>query len=365
MTNDKTPKYLVVKNDLKKLALEKEEGFQLPAISKLMECYGVSLTPVVRAIRELVAEGYLNSRKGSGTFVSKLRKLNGKHKSNNIGLIFTDRVEITHPFLSQLIRSASRAVDRHNYNLVLVPEKEERLFGNNNAMFTSNLLDGYFAGLLVSSAVKIEEIYRLFEFDVPFVVIGGDYQDPRIISVTNDCFDNVNQLIEYCFKQGRKNIMYLSGPKDSYGNFMELNAYKLCMERHGLEFRENNFVNCEWNADNAYEAVKKRFADKASRPDAVVANGSLLSYGTWHALKDIKASVPSSVLLVQLGEIFVDPALKKSIPYLHASINDRSEKSASLLIDLIDGKEILGNKLFVKSFMVEPSQSQKKTSVLI
>ncbi|HEY3747674.1 MAG TPA: GntR family transcriptional regulator [Pseudonocardiaceae bacterium] len=67
----RVPRYYVVKVALLGLVDELGEGAALPAERELAERYGVSRLTVRQAVSELVLEGRLVRRQGSGTFVSR------------------------------------------------------------------------------------------------------------------------------------------------------------------------------------------------------------------------------------------------------------------------------------------------------
>lgn len=69
------PKYQQIENDLKNQILngEFESGDRFYSESELIKRYGVSSITVVRAIKDLVVEGYLVREQGRGTFVSRAR----------------------------------------------------------------------------------------------------------------------------------------------------------------------------------------------------------------------------------------------------------------------------------------------------
>ena len=71
-----TPKYLMIKNDLKQqiLAGKFEYGDLFYSESALEKMYDVSSITVIRAIKELVKDGYLVRYQGKGTFISRSRK---------------------------------------------------------------------------------------------------------------------------------------------------------------------------------------------------------------------------------------------------------------------------------------------------
>ena len=70
------PKYRLIKNALKKelTAGMFESGDQFYTEAELMKRFEVSSITVIRALNELVAEGYIVRQQGRGTFVSRARK---------------------------------------------------------------------------------------------------------------------------------------------------------------------------------------------------------------------------------------------------------------------------------------------------
>lgn len=72
----RVPKYQMIKNDLKQqLTSGKfENGDKFYTEAELMNIYQVSSITVIRALNDLVTEGYLTRRQGKGTFVSRARK---------------------------------------------------------------------------------------------------------------------------------------------------------------------------------------------------------------------------------------------------------------------------------------------------
>ncbi|MDQ0222832.1 GntR family transcriptional regulator [Streptococcus moroccensis] len=70
------PKYQMIKNDLKQqLRSGKfENGDKFYTEAELIDIFQVSSITVIRALNDLVTEGYLTRRQGKGTFVSRARK---------------------------------------------------------------------------------------------------------------------------------------------------------------------------------------------------------------------------------------------------------------------------------------------------
>ncbi|MCY6958493.1 GntR family transcriptional regulator [Clostridium brassicae] len=76
--NSEIPLYSQLKNDIiaRIDSGEYEVGYKLPSEKELMELFDVSRTTVRQAVDVLIREGYLEIRRGIGTFVKKQKKYN-------------------------------------------------------------------------------------------------------------------------------------------------------------------------------------------------------------------------------------------------------------------------------------------------
>lgn len=72
----KVPKYQLVQNDLRQQIISGkfENGDKFYTEAELTKLYNVSSITVIRAVNELVKDGYLIRQQGKGTFVSRSRK---------------------------------------------------------------------------------------------------------------------------------------------------------------------------------------------------------------------------------------------------------------------------------------------------
>ncbi|TCD45957.1 GntR family transcriptional regulator [Streptococcus sp. X16XC17] len=72
----KAPKYQLIQNDLKQQIVSGkfENGDKFYTEAELTKLYNVSSITVIRAVNELVKDGYLIRKQGKGTFISRPRK---------------------------------------------------------------------------------------------------------------------------------------------------------------------------------------------------------------------------------------------------------------------------------------------------
>src|SRR5918997_493686 len=94
------PLYRQVYDDLRRAILKGQlkAGTRLPSTRELAAELGVSRNTVMNAFEQLLAEGYLEGRTGSGTFVSKAlpEELFGAREVGAARVITTRRVVVSH-----------------------------------------------------------------------------------------------------------------------------------------------------------------------------------------------------------------------------------------------------------------------------
>jgi len=365
MNNGNVPKYLVVKNDLKRIALDNDEGHRIPSISELVETYGVSTTTVIKAVKDLTAEGYLNTIQGDGTFVAKPRMKKSAVETRNIGLVISEEHNRSHPYLVRLTNTITDAADEFGYNTVFVLKKSGRLFGINSANLKEKLASGFFDGLLLVSPLQMDELCSLIEFDVPFVNISNEYHDQRIHSVSINHFYNAYLMVRHCIERGRRNILYISGPPTMNGHHLVLSAYKDCLAEHQLAFNRENFVTTNYQENEAYEITLKRFSGADNRPDTIITKDGTLARGVYYALEKLGLAIPGEVIVVQGNELFANSTMRKMISYLDLDIDGMCRKAAEMLVNLIEGKRVTEKVIYTQTVLRECPAIKAQAKVLI
>ena len=353
-------KYVGVKNELKSIAMENDEGFKIASISELMQQYEMSDTTVTRAIRELVAEGYLCTVQGAGIYVSKISEKQSSAKSRNIGLIHTDQIALSYPWFMEVMRNVTFIARNQEYKIVIVLKENDHLFGPSSDRLIHDIEGGYYSGMLVADKLKIAEMNRLLEFEIPFVSIGNDYTNEELYLVTGDPY-GWHKTINYCINKGRRNILYISGIASGNAHYPCLNAYRAAMEENELVFDEKNFVAGNWTDEAAYKIVHDRFTSEGDKPDAVVAEDGTLAHGAYCALKELHINVPEDVLIVQVNAIFTNTVLRGIVPYLDLQVDMQAREATKMLIRLINKEEVAQQKIYLKSSVKEPESGNSNT----
>lgn len=171
------PKYVWLKQSLMARIRTMRAGEALPSIKDLRQEYGVSQPTVDRAIQELRSEGMLDSRRGSGVYVTLLAA------QRTVGVYFgenffaPDAPKFYSTLLGYLQRlAANRGMSLRYYLADCNVTPEERM----QDRFRMDLDNGVLEGVLVAG--NIDRVYFHGPLqEIPAVVLSGGEHLPEVV----------------------------------------------------------------------------------------------------------------------------------------------------------------------------------------
>ncbi|HPP00515.1 MAG TPA: GntR family transcriptional regulator [bacterium] len=205
---ERLPKYIQIKEAIRK-EIEAgilREGQQLASEAVLIERFGVSKMTVIRALQELVHEGFLSRVQGKGTYVTYPMR---KHPL--VGLMLPGKSLSSCRFLLQAIEPhASKA----GFDLMLNSTDADEEKMND---FAERLIRRQASGLIAVPALNDYDpaapefwLNRLREGRIPVVLAGGRMDSFRDVSViqTND-EEIMAELTREVIKKGHRRLLLL------------------------------------------------------------------------------------------------------------------------------------------------------------
>jgi len=211
---DRLPKYIQIKEAIRKEIEEGilREGQQLASEATLIERFGASKMTVIRALQELVQEGFLSRVQGKGTYVTYPTR-----KNPLIGLLFPK----TNPArCGALLEAVESCASEAGFDLLfsLTDTNDEKVDD-----FAERLIQRKVSGLIAAPVETGADpaapgwwLNRLREERIPIVLTGGKMDNCRDISViqTND-EEIMAELTREVLKKGHRRLLLLGGEEES------------------------------------------------------------------------------------------------------------------------------------------------------
>jgi LacI family transcriptional regulator, fructose operon transcriptional repressor len=281
----------------------------MPSIKDVAKIAGVSTATVSRVLgnnahikektRQRVMEAVEQLNYRPNLIARSLRA----QKSARIGLVVSD---IRNPFFTAISRAVEDAAYEQGYSVLLCntdenPEKEE--------LYLNVLHDENVAGIIFSPTQKFGARLAAFESNIPFVIIDRAVDTKRADMVLLDNVAAGYELTKHLIENGYRKLAGLFGNASTTGK--ERNkGFREALREHQLKPVAEQFISPR--IKQGYETTLA-LLEQTERPDAIFTSNSLLTAGSFQAIRDCKLKVPNDVALVGFDETtwgaLVDPPI--------------------------------------------------------
>jgi GntR family transcriptional regulator of arabinose operon len=365
----KTPLYLQLSEKIRERIAEGywKPGERLPTYKGMAEIHGVSKITVNQAMDQLVREGLIVRTQGSGTYVadparpkSGLRRVPAGRNSApvstcNIGLFALDREtdgwEWTDFFHEPLRLAIHEAISCAGGRLLPEP-----ILWNFLESALQNHVDGVLLSQISAEPEILARLEQLSDAGVPYVVVGGTYEDKTLPSVGVDNRAGMELAIQHLVERGHRRIAMVSLNLDGIDHRERWRAFQQSMATrdisidlrllllHGRVFKYNDMLD-----------VVRRWFDSGLPPHtAIIASSGMEGMATMRVLSERGIRVPDDVSLVSFDDSSAAALHNPPVTVVRQPLMELGRRSVEKLVDAIRsgqmpvGTETLSTQLIVR-----------------
>lgn len=280
------------------LAIEKGAfvpGQRLPTEAELMQQYGVSRTTVTRTLRDLEHRGVIRRRRGSGTFVKEIERV----ETDQYGML-VHGIEPGSIFLS-VYETLARAVDRTGSHILLTHLNQNENLADEAAESAERMIARGVRGVFFlphgifdggdSLNRRVIEIFS--RASVPVVLLDRDiYNFPQRSAYDLVGVDNIRGgylLGQHLIDVGCKRTLFFSENVAFSSARARWNGYRAAMESNGREAQ--SFGGDPESAATVMDAVRK------FNPDGIVCDNDRHAAIFMRHLLDARIDIPGQIKL--------------------------------------------------------------------
>lgn len=271
-------------------------GRQLPTVREFCEWTGLSRVTVSRAMVLLQQNGYVVSRRGSGSFVIAKRRRAENHAS--IGFIVRPhRDPIRDPFYYEILLGVIDEAKETGYSLA---------FSKSEAEIETQLHHGtqgelfHVSGLILAGQMPRALIEPILRLSIPTVLVDALPKGYRVDAVTVDQTRIGTLLAEHLLSLGHRRVLYLDGLPDIAG-------YEIRYQAFQETFLHESTCRIERMNGAQQASLGREFIQRAIQQGlaftAVVGCNDMVAIGAMNALQDAGIRVPQDVSVCGTGGI--------------------------------------------------------------
>lgn len=261
-------------------------------------------------------------------------------KSKTVGLIVTT---LDNEFFAHLILEIENYFFEKNYSVFICntsqnKDKEKAYFQS----LDSKLVDGL---ICISGFEELPS--DVITRNIPIVCIDRkpkNHQD--VYYVESNHYRGGYLATEELIKQGCRRIVILSKSKSLSVYKQRIDGYHQALIDYGLETNSELEVfldNSSSSVEGARQSINNLIQSNIAF-DGVFATNDWRAYGTSIALKENNLRIPEDVKIIGFDDIYISSACYPSISTIKQNIPGLAITAASLLLHLMDGREIDDNE---------------------
>jgi LacI family transcriptional regulator len=227
--------------------------------------------------------------------------------------------------------------------------------GQNTTLFTGRrwssaaeslpvFCDGRTDGLIILSPSPDSDIVSaLLEAGLPFVLISGQSDDPRVSSVDIDHIAPTGALVAHLLGLGHRRIAFLPGRAASRSARMRHEGYRAALETAGVPYDPALVLPGFYSIASGMERVERLLGlPAAARPTAICCGNDQIAIGALRALAAAGVRVPDDISVTGFDDIPEAAALAPPLTTIRQPLEAMGRRAARLLLDTIDAGSPLG-----------------------
>lgn len=299
--------------------------------------FGVSRPTIERALRELKSAGLLQSRAGSGFYLSLL----ARNATGAIGLLVPDYQKID--FFTTLCTEISRICHDNGYSVLLGDTSSTNPMVREKWIvdLAHDYVAKHVAGVILepvdlvaagASATKAA-LNILHEAEIPVILVDRDIElPPKRSQYDLVGIDNVQagyRVARHLLDSGARNIRFLTEPDPASTIRQRIQGVAQAVIDAGGIWRRAYAI--EANPDDLV-ALKRLFQGKA-RPDAVVCRNDPLAARLIQVLTKMRLRIPEDVMIAGFDDADFARYLSPALTSIRQPIRQIAEEATEALFN--------------------------------
>ncbi|MEI7027866.1 LacI family DNA-binding transcriptional regulator [Paenibacillus sp. y28] len=266
-------------------------------------------------------------------------------RSYHIGLFFTTlNTGTSAGFFYDVVRGVNSVI-KDRYNLIVKGIDDYKDF--------ISITKKSFDGIIIMSQSRNDNalIQDLKQKGIPLIVLNRDVKEKDIVNILSDDRIGADRLGEHLIRLGHRRIAIISGPDGFQSTQVRRDGFIDALRRHGIEVKPEHQVKGEYDVESGFAAMEKLLAAD-DRPTAVFCSNDDMAVGAKKAIEEAGLQVPDHISLAGFDDNLFARFMTPALTTVRRPIERISKEGAARLLDIIENKVRLEEKLYIQSELV-------------
>jgi len=310
--------------------ISNKTGFSVTTVSRALNGYD----DVNEETRQLIIKAAKQLNYSPNLLAQNLVKKNSK----TIGIIVSDlkKESVKDNFMFETLCGVSDNLSTTEYEFVLLSTTTVK---QKNKTYTQICSERQLAGTIIQG-LKIDDPYlkEAEKSDIPAVLIDIPIHGKAIKYVTSNQYESVKTAIRYLKRLNHQHIAFMSGSKNAYVSQIRKQGYLEALKELDLEVNPRYIVSGDYTEEGAKKAVLPLLLN-TPEVTAIFCASDVMALGVIQVARELGIKIPEHLSVIGFDNILLSEYITPSLTTIAQFPYVMGKEAASLLIDLIEGRE--------------------------
>ncbi|MCH4532301.1 LacI family DNA-binding transcriptional regulator [Staphylococcus haemolyticus] len=277
------------------------------------------------------------------------------NKTMTIGLIQKSSTpEIRqNPFNSDVLNGINQACNVRGYSTrMTVSENSGDLYHEVKTMIQSKSVDGF---ILLYSLKDDPVEHLLYEFKVPYLVIGKSLNYENIIHIDNDNIGAAYQLTQYLYLLGHRHILFLQ----ESGHYAVTEDRTVGFKQYCDNVKLSNDCIVIESMNDLRDCIKQYCIDASHKPSVIITSDAMLNMQLLNVLYEYQLRIPEDIQTATFNTSFLTENATPSQTSVNINPDVLGFTAGNTIIDVLRNETISFREKLISTQIVERVSTTK------
>ncbi len=358
--NNPIPIYIQIKDDIfNDIETGKyKAGEKLPAERIFAEKYNVTRITISKALKLLVDQGFIEVRRGSGSFVKDRKHAVIDSESKIIGVLLPD---IQRGIMVDLIRGIEDEAIADGYSTILCNTDNQMDKAN---MYVDQLIGNGVKGVIYYPVQEIENgkkmecrnwevVQKLNDNHIPTILVDHECKNVITDLVVTDNFGGGLEMTKHLLEMGHRRIAVVYDFKETSIDD-RIAGYKEALKRYDVEY-DPDLIQLikEYGFTESFSNLIKKIKYEL-KATAIFAMNDLLAADIYFHTNNLGIDIPKDLSVVGYDDLLFADRMSKPLTTVHQSLYEMGRESLKMFLERVQKsderyrKVILQNRIIIR-----------------
>jgi LacI family transcriptional regulator len=263
--------------------------------------------------------------------------------------------ELSNPYFASLVQPLHRALARHGYGTMILPDENESDFDS------GALRDGSVDGVLLTTSVLGSPTpAELVRRRVPFVLVGREVAGSEDYACVFDNYGGAKDVANLLLDHGHERLGMILGPSETSTARDREAGFREAVAERGARLPSPAVARGEFTVEHGYESLRTLMR-LTTPPTGVFCANDVIAVGALNAAHKLGISVPEGLTIVGFDDISMSAWEVFRLTTVRLDFEAMAEEACRLLVErMTTSSPSIGRKVIPVSLSLRGTHAPRR-----